>query len=84
MATYEAFITLGSASVAVSTVDVPLSVRSETTDAEYVQVLVTLLVPAAHGAGEGRPTIRLIPPLSLQEDGFNPNPGLPAADAAEE
>lgn len=60
MATYEAYVTLGAMSVAVSTVDVPLTVRSETADVAAPAVLLTLLMPASHGGSQQQPNIRLL------------------------
>ena len=59
MATYEAYVTLGDASVAVSTVDVPLTVRSETAAVSAPTALLTLLMPV--GATSPAPNIKLLP-----------------------
>ena len=60
MATYEAYVTLDGASIAVSTVDVPLTVKSETADVSTPMALLTLLMPRATGDKHDPPTIRLL------------------------
>lgn len=60
MATYEAYVTLGAMSVAVSTVDVPLTVRSETADVSAPTVLLTLLMPRSTSGPQQQPNIRLL------------------------
>ncbi len=47
MATYEAYVTLGDGSVAISTVEIPLSVRSQTGDVAAPIAYLTLILP--HG-----------------------------------
>lgn len=61
MATYEAFVTLGAASIAVSAIDLPLSVRTESLDIDAPRALLTLLMPNGAVAQGQVPSIRLIP-----------------------
>jgi len=60
MATYEAYVTMGDASIAVSTVDVPLTVRSKTANVLAPTALLTVLMPHSASAKRGTPTIRLL------------------------
>ncbi len=57
MATYEAYVTLGAATVSISTVDVPLSVRSEQADVQAPMAVLTLVMPAL---AQTHPQVRLI------------------------
>jgi hypothetical protein len=57
MTTYEAYVTLGEATVSISTVDVPLSVRSEQADVQAPMAVLTLVMPAL---AQGHPQVRLI------------------------
>ena len=57
MATYEAYVALGDASVSISTVDVPLSVRSEQGDVPAPVVILTLVMPLGT---KPPPRVRLI------------------------
>lgn len=60
MATYEAYVTLGKASIAVSTVEIPLSVRSETGDVIEPIALLTLMLPASTEQTAPKPRIRVL------------------------
>jgi hypothetical protein len=57
MTTYEAYVALGEATVSISTVDVPLSVRSEQADVEAPVAVLTLVMPAL---AQRQPQVRLI------------------------
>ncbi len=70
MTTYEAYVTLGNASVAVSTVEIPLSVRSETGEVAEPIALLTLLLPVEGWPAQTQPNIRV---LRGPEAGNEPN-----------
>ena len=60
VATYEAYVTLGNGSVAVSTVEIPLSVHSETGDVAQPIALLTLVIPVGSALAQQTPRIRVL------------------------
>ena len=48
MATYEAYVTLGDGSIAISTVEIPLSVQSQTGDVASPMAYLMLVLPPGH------------------------------------